>query len=45
MFRALRMQEETYAETADFEVQTLSQLPQLVLAEQSGRMRTAGGSF
>ncbi|MFD2030089.1 hypothetical protein ACFSKM_06865 [Ancylobacter dichloromethanicus] len=43
MFKALRMQEETYAESADFEVQTLSQLPDLVRAEQAKPMRTAGG--
>jgi len=45
MFKALRMQEETYAEAADFEVQALSQLPQLVRAQQEGRMRAAGGRF
>ncbi|MEP9348147.1 hypothetical protein [Xanthobacter sp. KR7-225] len=43
MFKALRMQEEAYAEAADFAVQTLSQLPQLVVAEQAGPMQKAGG--
>lgn len=35
MFKALRMREETYAQAPDFVVQSLSQLPQLVLALQT----------
>jgi 2-haloalkanoic acid dehalogenase, type II len=43
MFKALRMQEETYAEAADFEVEALSQLPQLIRAQEAEPMRTAVG--
>jgi hypothetical protein len=37
------MQEETYAEAADFEVEALSQLPQLIRAQEAEPMRTAVG--
>ena len=41
MFKALRMQQETYAEAPDFVIPALSQLPQLVAQETTGQARAA----